>query len=125
MNYTMLIVIGLLIVGLVAGYLSGLIGIGGGIFIVPALIFIFGFTQYKAQGTTLALLVPPIGLLAVMNYYKQGYVDVKTAAIICIGFIIGSYLGSKTAVQIPPHILRKVFAVSLVVIAIKMYFQKN
>ncbi|MGE0637763.1 MAG: TSUP family transporter [Bacteroidia bacterium] len=119
---TLLIIAGLLILGIMAGYFSGLIGIGGGVIIVPALIFIFGFSQHSAQGTTLALLVPPIGLLAAWNYYNQGFVDIKTAATICIGFFIGSYFGSSSAVALSEDILRKVFAVVLVLIALKMFF---
>ena len=119
-----LIIIGLLVLGLLAGYFSGMVGIGGGIIIVPALIFIFGFSQYAAQGTTLALLVPPIGILAAMRYYQDGYVDIKTAAIICVGFVLGGYLGSATAVNIPQDTLRKIFAVVLVLIGIKMFVGK-
>jgi uncharacterized membrane protein YfcA len=119
-----LIIIGLLVLGLCAGYFSGLVGIGGGIIIVPALIFIFGFSQYEAQGTTLALLVPPIGILAAWKYFQDGYVDIKTAAIICVGFVLGGYLGSATAVNIPQDTLRKIFAVVLVALGIKMFLGK-
>jgi uncharacterized membrane protein YfcA len=115
------IFIGLLILGIIAGYFSGLVGIGGGVIIVPALILVFGFTQYKAQGTTLALLVPPIGILAVWKYYQNGFVDIKTAAIICIGFVIGGYLGSVTAVNISQDTLRKIFAGVLIILGIKMF----
>lgn len=119
---TLLIFLGLLAVGLLAGYFSGLVGIGGGVIIVPALILLFGFTQYAAQGTTLALLIPPIGIFAVWKYYKEGYVDIKTAIVICIGFIIGSYFGSVTAVSLPQETLRKVFAIILVILGLKMFF---
>ncbi|MGZ4036027.1 MAG: TSUP family transporter [Bacteroidia bacterium] len=112
--------IGLLILGIAAGYFSGLIGIGGGIIIVPALIFIFKFSQYEAQGTTLALLIPPIGILAAWKYYKNGYVDIKTAAVICAGFVIGSFLGSTTAINIPEDTLKKIFAAVLIGLGIKM-----
>lgn len=113
---------GLLVLGLTAGYFSGLVGIGGGVIIVPTLVLLFGFTQYAAQGTTLALLIPPIGILAVWKYYQKGFVDVKTAAIICVGFIIGGYLGGLTAVNIQQDTLRKIFAVVLVGLGIKMFF---
>ncbi|MBS1759998.1 MAG: sulfite exporter TauE/SafE family protein [Bacteroidetes bacterium] len=122
---TPLIIIGLLILGLAAGYFSGLVGIGGGIIVVPALVFIFGFSQYAAQGTTLALLIPPIGLLAVWKYYQSGQVDIKTAAIIAVGFVIGSYFGSATAVGISQDTLKKIFAVALVLIGIKTYLSAN
>ena len=85
----------LLLVGLAAGILSGLLGIGGGILIIPSLVFLFGLSQQAAQGTTLALMVPPIGLLAAWTYYKQGYVDLKMAGLICAGFFIGGLLGAR------------------------------
>lgn len=118
---SILLILGLILLGIAVGYFSGLVGIGGGIIIVPALVLLFGFTQYAAQGTTLALLVPPIGILAVWKYYQSGYVNVKTAAIICVGFVIGSYLGSNTAVSIPQETLRKIFAILLVALGIRMF----
>jgi len=114
--------LGLLLVGLIAGYFSGLIGIGGGVIIVPALVLLFGFTEHTAQGTTLALLVPPIGILAVMSYYQKGYVDIKTAIIICIGFVVGGFIGGKMAVSINETTLRKVFAVVLILLGARMFF---
>jgi len=111
-----------ILLGLVAGVLSGLIGIGGGIIIVPALIFIFGFTQHQAQGTTLALMVPPIGLLAAWAYYTQGYVDIKVAAWICAGFLIGGFFGAKVATALPNLVLQRVFGAALLVISLKMLF---
>jgi uncharacterized membrane protein YfcA len=109
-----------LLLGLVAGSLSGLIGIGGGVIIVPALVFLFGLSQHQAQGTTLALLVPPIGLLAALTYYKQGYVDLKIAAFVCVGFFLGGLLGAKLAIGLSNVILEKVFGVALLLIALKM-----
>ena len=88
-----------ILLGVVAGIFSGLIGIGGGIIIVPALVLLFGLSQHSAQGTTLALMVPPIGLLAAWTYYKQGLVDLKIAAFVCIGFFIGGLLGAKFAIE--------------------------
>lgn len=116
------VMLGLLLVGLIAGYFSGLIGIGGGVIIVPALVLLFGFTEHTAQGTTLALLVPPIGILAVMSYYQKGYVDIKTAIIICIGFVVGGFIGGKMAVSINETTLRKVFAVVLILLGARMFF---
>jgi len=113
-----------LALGLVAGILSGLIGIGGGIIIIPALVYLFGFAQHMAQGTTLALMVPPIGLLAAWIYYKRGAVDLRTAAFICIGFFIGGLLGAKLAVNIPNDVLRRIFGTSMVMIGIHMVFFK-
>ncbi len=118
------IIILLLIIGLLAGMLSGLIGIGGGIIVIPALVFLLGFSQQTAQGTTLALMVPPIGLLAAYAYYKEGFVDIRAAVIICVGFIVGSYFGAKYATGIPEDILRKIFSVILILMAVKMFFSK-
>ncbi len=118
------LVIGLVVLGLVAGYLSGLVGIGGGIIMVPVLVFFFGFTQHKAQGTTLALLMIPVGIFGVMNYHKTGNVDIKTALLLCCGFVLGSYLGSKTAISLSQDALRKIFAVLMFIVAIRMFFQK-
>jgi len=109
-----------LLLGLVAGILSGLIGIGGGIIIVPALVFIFGLTQHQAQGTTLALMVPPIGILAAWTYYQKGFVDLRIAALICAGFVIGGLLGAKLATNLSNVILEKIFGVALLLVALKM-----
>jgi uncharacterized membrane protein YfcA len=113
-----------LLIGLLAGMLSGLIGIGGGIIIIPILIFIFGFSQHLAQGTTLAMLVPPIGILAAWTYYKEGFVDVRAAALLAAGFFIGSLFGAKFAVVISNIVLEKIFGVALLLIALKMIFSK-
>jgi len=103
-----------------AGVFSGLIGIGGGVIIVPALIYLFGMSQHQAQGTTLALMVPPIGLLAAWTYYKHGYVDLKVAAIICAGFFLGGLLGANIATGLPSKVLEKVFGVAMLLISLKM-----
>ena len=110
----------LLLLGIIAGAISGLIGIGGGVIIVPALVYLFGLSQHQAQGTTLALLVPPIGLLAAWTYYRQGYVDLKMAAWICLGFFLGGLLGARFAVGFSNAVLQKIFGVALLLIAIKM-----
>ena len=111
-----------LLLGLGAGILSGVIGIGGGVVIVPALVFLFGLSQHQAQGTTLALLVPPIGLLAAWTYYNQGYVDLKIAAFVCLGFFLGGFIGAKIATGLAATVLQKVFGVSLLLISLKMIF---
>ena len=110
-------IIGLLILGLAAGIVSSVIGIGGGILIVPALVFFFAISQKTAQGTSLAMLLPPIGVLAVVNYHKAGYVDYKMAAILCVTFVAGTWFGSKVALNLPDVVLKKVFAVFLILIA--------
>ena len=112
------------ILGLAAGTFSGVVGLGGGVIIVPALVFLFGLSQIQAQGTTLALMVPPIGILAAYAYYQQGYVDLKIAALVCLGFIFGGWIGAKIAISIPKELLQKIFAISLFLISIKMFFGK-
>ena len=113
-----------LILGILAGILSGLIGIGGGVIIVPVLIFLFGFTQHQAQGTTLAMLVPPIGILAAWTYYKQGFVDLRVAALLAAGFFIGSLFGAKFATGLSSVVLEKVFGAALLLISLKMIFAR-
>lgn len=113
-----------IMLGLVAGIFSGLIGLGGGIIIVPALVLLFGFSQHTAQGTTLALMVPPIGLLAAWMYYKEGFVDLKIAGLICIGFFIGGLIGAKFAAKIPDDTLRKIFGIVLLLASLKMILGK-
>ena len=111
-----------ILLGLVAGTLSGMIGIGGGIIIVPALVFLFGLSQHQAQGTTLALLVPPIGILGAWTYFQKGFVDLRIAAFVCLGFFLGSLLGAKTATALSSAVLEKIFGVALLLIALKMIF---
>ena len=114
----------LLLIGLAAGLLSGFVGVGGGIIVIPSLIFFLGFTQQQAQGTSLAFLLLPIGILAVMNYYKAGFVDVKAAAIMCITFIIGSYFSSAMVVSIPQEYLKRGFGIFLLLVSLKFIFGK-
>ncbi|MHB1921590.1 MAG: TSUP family transporter [Chitinophagaceae bacterium] len=118
------VVITLLLIGLASGYLSGLMGLGGGIVIIPALVYFLGYSQLAAQGTTLGLLVLPIGLLAAFQYYKAGQIDLKAIGILTIGFVAASYFGSKTAEKMDQTLLRKLFSLGLVGIALKMFFQK-
>ncbi len=113
----------LLVLGVLAGALSGLLGIGGGILIVPALIFFFGYSAHMAQGTTLALMVPPIGLLAAWSYYQKGHVDIRAALIMALGFLAGSYVGARWSLALPEAALRRIFAMLLGGVAIKMFFQ--
>jgi uncharacterized membrane protein YfcA len=110
-------------IGLFAGTISGVVGIGGGVIIVPLLVLLFGFTQHHAQGTTLALLVPPIGILAAYTYYKHGYVAIPVAIFICIGFFIGGFIGAKIAVNMPHDILQKIFGCAMIIIGVYMLFK--
>ena len=112
------------LLGVAAGVLSGLIGIGGGIIIVPALVFMFGLSQQEAQGTTLALLIPPIGILGAWTYYRHGFVNLQIAGFVCAGFIVGSYFGARIATSISSATLEKVFGVALLLIAAKMLLTK-
>ena len=112
----------LVIIGLVSGALSGLVGIGGGIVIVPALVFFLGYSQKLAQGTSLGILLLPIGILAVMQFYKAGFVNIPTILVVAIGFIVGSYFGSKIALSLPQQTVKKLFAILILVVALKLLF---
>jgi uncharacterized membrane protein YfcA len=113
-----------LLLGLIAGIFSGLIGIGGATIIIPVLVLLFGLSQHTAQGTTLALMVPPIGLLAAWTYYRAGYVDLKIAAIICAGFFFGGLIGARLATEIPNQLLRRIFGVVLFLMSLRMILFK-
>src|SRR5215203_3114736 len=110
---TVEIILLLVVIGLVAGILSGLVGVGGGIIVVPALVFFLGFTQQQAQGTSLGLLLLPVGILAVLNYYKQGYIDIRVIAIMSIAFVLGGWLGSKLSLVLSEVLIKRIFAVIL------------
>jgi uncharacterized membrane protein YfcA len=112
----------LLLVGLAAGMLSGLVGVGGGIIIVPCLVLLLGFTQKEAQGTSLAILLLPIGVFAVFEYYKQGQINITYALMVAVAFLVGSYLGSKIALSVDEQKLKKMFAVTLMLLSIRMLF---
>ena len=114
----------LLAIGIITGVVAGMFGIGGAIIMVPALVFIMGFSQYMAQGTSLAVMLPPIGIIAAWNYWKVGQVNIKFALILAAAFLIGSYFGSKFALNIPQNVLKKIFGVLLLLVAIKMFFSK-
>ena len=114
----------LLFIGLAAGFVSGLVGIGGGLVIVPALVLLLGYSQKLAQGTSLGLLLLPIGILAVINYYNAGYINVKAVAAMVITFVIGSYISSKIVISLPDYMLKKIFAVLLIIYAVKLLLEK-
>src|SRR4051812_19872849 len=111
------------LIGFAVGIVSGLAGLGGAIFIIPALVYIFGMTQHQAQGTSLAFLLLPIGLFAVLEYYRRGQVDVRLALLLGVGFAAGAYFGARWAGIIPDSTLRRIFAVILVVTAARMWFR--
>ncbi len=112
----------LVVIGLVAGMLSGLVGIGGGLLMVPALVWLLSYSQHQAQGTSLAVLMLPVVFLAVRNYYKAGVIDPKVVCVIAAAFVVGGALGSKWAIALPAESLKKVFGVVLLLASIKLIF---
>jgi uncharacterized protein len=122
MSTSMLLI--LIIIGLVTGAMAGMLGIGGAVIMIPALVYILGISQQTAQGTSLAVMLPPIGVIAAYNYYKAGHVNIKFALILAVFFIVGSYFGSKLALNIPQNVLKKIFGVLLLLVAAKMLLSK-
>ncbi len=117
----------LILVGVASGILGGMVGVGGGIIIVPALVYFLGFSQHTAQGTSLGLILLPVGILGFINYYNSCKtagepIDFKVIGLIAIGFVVGSYFGSKFAVSLPQETVKKIFAVLMIVVAVKMLF---
>ena len=110
----------LVAIGLLAGILSGFVGVGGGMIIVPGLIYFLGLTQFQAQGTSLAMMLPPIGILAVMNYWKTGNVNITYAMIIAVTFIVGGFVGSKLALKLPESKVKLVFGLIMLYASIRM-----
>lgn len=110
----------LLIIGIFAGMMSGFIGVGGGIIIVPALVYFMGLTQHQAQGTSLLLMLPPIGILAVINYAKAGNINWWYGGIIALAFIIGGYFGSKISLKLHPGVVKLVFGIIMIYVSFKM-----
>lgn len=113
-----------ILLGLAAGLFGGTFGLGGGAIIVPSLVYFFGFTQHQAQGTSLAIMVPPIALLAAMKYYSQGNVKLGVALFVCLGFFVGGLLGAQYAHKLSDPLLRKLFGIFLFFVAIKMILGK-
>ena len=122
MNFLTILI--LILIGLLAGILSGFVGVGGGILIIPLLIILLGFSQHQAQGTTLFAMLPPIGILAAINYYKQGYVKWEYALVIACTFVIGGYIGSKISLSLPSNTVRRVFGLIMLLGSIKLIFSK-
>lgn len=112
----------LLLIGLAAGMLSGMVGIGGGVVIVPALVYFLAFSQKTAQGTSLAMLMFPVGILGVWQYYKQGHVDFKIVVFVALGFILGSLLGSKISLGMNDDKVKKFFGIVMLLVSLKMLF---
>ena len=122
MSVSMLLI--LLAIGVASGVMAGMLGIGGAIIMVPALVFIMGFSQQMAQGTSLAVMLPPIGIIAAYNYWKAGQVNLKFALILAAAFLIGSYFGSKLALTLPQPVLKKIFGILLLLVAARMLLSK-
>ena len=122
MSISMILI--LIVIGIITGIMAGMLGIGGAIIMIPALVFILGISQQTAQGTSLAVMLPPIGILAAYNYYKAGQVNIKFAIILAIFFLVGSYFGSKLALTLSQNVHKKIFGVLLLLVAIRMLFSK-
>lgn len=114
----------LVVIGLLSGLLAGVLGVGGAIIVIPALVFVLGMTQHEAQGTSLAFMIPPIGILAAWNYYKEGYVNWKFALVLAVMFVAGAYFGSMLSVHLSDRILKKLFGILLLLASLKMIFSK-
>lgn len=121
-TYTLLL---LIIIGLAAGFFSGMIGLGGAIIIIPALIYLLGMNQFQAQGTSLAVMLPPIGLLAAWNYYKAGHINLKFSLIIAAAFFLGAYLGSGFTLQLPVLTVKRIFGLVIVIIGLSMVMARK
>jgi len=117
----LLILIG---IGIITGVMAGMLGIGGAIIMIPALVFFMGFSQQTAQGTSIAVMLPPVGILAAINYYKAGHVNIKFALILAVCFLIGSFFGSKFALNVPQAVLKKIFGILLLLVAARMLLAK-
>ncbi|GAB4455887.1 MAG: sulfite exporter TauE/SafE family protein [Bacteroidia bacterium] len=119
--YTFLV---LLLIGALAGVVSSFLGIGGGLVVIPLLVMLLNYSQKTAQGTSLAMMLPPIGLMAVINYYKTNNVNIYHALVMALGFLVASYFASSIAVKMPDHYLKKIFAVFLILYSIKLWLGK-
>jgi len=112
------------VIGLIVGAFSGVVGIGGGILFVPALVWLFRMDQIKAQGTSLGALLAPVGILAFLEYYKKGNADLRIAILLAVGFVIGGYFGALFAQSLPEIWLRRIFATTLVLVGVRMFFTR-
>ncbi len=114
----------LIVIGIITGVMAGMLGIGGAIIMIPSLVFLLGISQQTAQGTSLAVMLPPVGIIAAYNYFKAGHVNIKFAIILAVFFLIGSYFGSKVALNLPQAVLKKIFGVLLLLVAARMLLSK-
>ncbi len=114
----------LIVIGIITGVMAGMLGIGGAIIMVPALVYLLGISQQTAQGTSLAVMLPPVGVIAAYNYYKAGHANIRIALILALFFVVGSYFGSKLALNIPQAVLKKIFGILLLLVAAKMLLSK-
>jgi hypothetical protein len=114
----------MLLVGLVVGMVSGVVGIGGGVLFIPALVWLLGMSQLKAQGTSLGALLAPVGIFAFWEYYRKGNADLRVGLLLAAGFLVGGYFGAAGAQHIPEAWLRRIFAVTLVAIGGRMWFSR-
>jgi uncharacterized membrane protein YfcA len=114
----------LIVIGIITGVMAGMLGIGGAIIMIPALVFLLGISQQTAQGTSLAVMLPPVGIIAAYNYYKAGQVNIRFAIILAVFFLVGSYFGSKLALNLPQLLLKKIFGILLLLVAAKMLLSK-
>ncbi len=112
----------LVLIGLIAGAFSGMFGIGGGLVMVPAMVFFLAMSQHSAQGTSLGVLVIPVAAIAAYNYYKAGELNVKFALIIAVSFVVGGYFGSKFSLGINEVLLKRIFGVLMLAMAVKLIF---
>jgi uncharacterized protein len=114
----------LIAIGILTGVMAGMLGIGGAIIMIPALVFLLGLSQQTAQGTSIAVMLPPVGIIAAYNYYKAGHVDIKYAVVLAICFLVGSYFGSKLALNLPQVMLKRIFGILLLLVAARMLLSK-
>ncbi len=123
MNITTILI--LIAIGLMAGIFGGMFGVGGAVIMIPALVYFLSVDQHTAQGTSLAVMLPPIGLFAAYNYYKAGQVNIWYAVIIAAAFMIGGYFGSMIALKLPEQLMKKIFGIFLLLIALRLIFSKH
>lgn len=121
-KFSMAEILILVLIGIAGGFLSGMFGVGGGVIIVPALVFFIGMSQHEAQGTSLGLMLFPIGILAAYNYYQTGQMDVKAGLIVAATFVVGGYFGSKLSLDLDQALIKRLFGIMMLVVSLKLIF---